>query len=98
MPTAPTSDLILSLDKDTPYEQGETMTLTVKTPPGDRDVYVIEPFTVHVEVPDRGLEGDATGQLNRLTGAKAPISTSDAAHVWTLQSDDGNEAVYTATA
>lgn len=89
--------LTAALDKAV-YQAGETMTLTVRTDTDERDVYVDDPVSVHVDLPSLGYSGDVTGQVHRNTGTWAPITTADPSHVWTLLSDDGNEAKYTATA
>lgn len=97
MPADLPPNLTASLDKAI-YNVGETMTLTVNTTKDVRDVYVDEPIAVHVDLPSLGFSGDVAGQLHRNTGTWAPIVVTDSGRVWTLATDDGNEAKYTATA
>lgn len=87
--------LHLTLDKSV-YAPGDLMTLTVATDPHDRDTFRDTPVTVHVDVPGLG-GGDATGTLRSPAGP-APVAVSDASRPWSLVSDDGQTAVYSATA
>jgi hypothetical protein len=83
--------LTASLNKST-YSPGETMTLTVTTAPGERNVDV--PIAVHVEV--AGLGGvDLTGLVDKPPLA---ITVVDSSRVWTPVSDDETTAIFTATA
>lgn len=83
--------LTAKLDKTT-YAPGDTMTLTVTTAAGERNVDV--PVSVHVEV--AGLGGaDATAIIDKPPLA---ITVVDSSRVWTQQSDDETTAVFTATA
>lgn len=83
--------LNVSLDKTT-YAPGDVMTLTVTTGPGDRESSKTVTGTVHVD----GLI-DATFNATVALPNKA-VTVTDPANVWTVTSDDGNTAVYTATA
>lgn len=78
------------------YNAGEAMVLTVTTAPGDRDRFTETPFTVTVSVPGVG-NADVTASLREQV-ADAVVSVTDPERSWTQQSDDGDEAVFTATA
>ena len=78
------------------YNAGEAMVLTVTTDPGDRDRFTETPFTVNVSVPGVG-NADVTAKLRKQVEDAAVIVT-DPERTWAKQSDDGDEAVFTATA
>ena len=78
------------------YAPGETMTLTVTTSAADRDRFTETPFTVNVNVVGVG-NADVTAALRQQVEDAAVVVT-DPDRVWTLGSDDGVKAVFTATA
>lgn len=78
------------------YDEGDVMSLTVNTDPGDRDRFTETPFTVNVSVPGVG-NADVTAKLRKQVEDAAVIVT-DPERTWAKQSDDGDEAVFTATA
>lgn len=83
--------LTAKLDKAT-YAPGDTMTLTVKTATGERNVDV--PVTVQVDVAGLG-SATATAVVDK---PPLPIVVTDPNRVWALVSDDETTAVYTSVA
>ncbi len=88
-----------TLDKQN-YTPGETMTLTVVTSPGDRDVFTPVPGRVTVDPdadgPIQPVTVDYVAQRKSSTPAK--ISVTDPDRTWTPGSDDGVTAVFTSKA
>ena len=83
--------LTASLDKST-YAPGETMTLTVTTDAGERNV----DKQVSGQV---SLAGSDPLPFSALVDyPPLPITVTDPDRIWTKQSDDETTAVYTATA
>lgn len=78
------------------YNPGDQMTLTVVTGPTDRDQYAETPVQVRVSVAGVG-EADVSAVL-RQPAADTAVVVVDQARDWTLTSDDGVTAVFTATA
>lgn len=78
------------------YVPGDTMTLTVTTTAEDRDRYTETPFVVHVSVAGVG-DADVTASLRKQID-DAPVVVTDPDRSWTLVSDDGVKAVFTAKA
>lgn len=87
--------LTVTLDQAV-YAPGDPMTLTVVSPPEDRDRYVETPFTVTVSVPGTGT-GEATANLREQV-SDAPVIVTDPDRAWTLTSDDGETAVFESVA
>lgn len=84
-----------SFDQDV-YDEGDEMVLTVTTDPGDRDRFTETPFTVNVSVPGVG-NSDVTAKLRRQV-EDAQVIVTDPERTWAKTTDDGDEAVFTATA
>lgn len=81
----------VTLDKSQ-YVVGETVTLTVKTAPGEREISKTHTMNVSID----GL-GEGTGTFKIVSDKPAEITiVSDL--LWTLVNDDGNTAVYTTVA
>lgn len=78
------------------YDEGDEMVLTVTTAPGERDRFTETPFTVNVSVPGVG-NADVTAKLRKQID-DAQVLVSDPERTWEQQSDDGDSAVFTATA
>lgn len=74
------------------YAPGDTITLTVTNGPLERNND--QPISVTVSVPGLG-ETVLTGKIDR---PDTPVQVTDADRVWTLVSDNGATAVFTATA
>lgn len=76
---------------------GQTMTLTVTCPPQDRDRYIETPITITASVAGVG-ETTASATLRRQTDDEVVVVIDPTSRTWTLLSDDGATAVFTATA
>lgn len=87
--------LTVTLDQAV-YSPGDPMVLTVVCPPAERDRYVETPFTVSVNVPGVG-SADVSANLREQV-ADAPVNVVDLERTWTLRSDDGETAIFDATA
>lgn len=89
--------LTATLDRTPPtYAEGETITLTVTTSPGERDTTVETPGTVHIDVPGVGT-ADVVYVLTK-PGDPVDVVVTDPDLIWVEESDDGDVAVFTAIA